>query len=410
MSDLLHFTPVRAVDLNSVQSPSARAYFYRSGTATAATVYADAAGTVPHPSPLIANAQGVFPAVFTTASYAIKVDVKNTAGVSLTGFPMDPVIKVPAGVTGATSVAFDPTLSVPYTNVQTALAAVGLSAKESEDLLAGGAKNFDGSVADYYSTHKYDIVGGVLRQDPADRTKWLFLNDTAHAPVGFDPDPAMLASDGTTPLHPRAAGNTLLLFFKNATDARRLDVNALGYYDRVVSCNAWTDETLTKDWGISVGAKVTRSGLVIYGSMHKSRHGRIYWDGTAWQASEDAYHPTGTVTTSYDSGTGVLTVNHEFLPGQILDLEEDTRGGLTPSPHDVKRYDVESAGTQFRVVFRDYVTGAVITGAPDTSMSFRWTKSYDGPVNFDGTFGWDVIPWDTGDAGNIWIFGAMRRS
>lgn len=280
------------------------------------------------------------------------------------------------------------------------------------------ATTMPAGVGDQFSSAKYDLIGGVLRQNSADRTQWNFLNDSAHIPVGFDPARPLLASDGTTNLAPRAAGQSLLFFFKQVTDQRQLNVALDGYYDRVVAVNAWADETLSKDWGISLGAKVTRSGLLVYGSMHKTRHGRIYWSGSQWVMDEDSWHPTDTVSVSWDSTGGVLTVTHGWLPGQNLRLDVDmratsgTEGGIVATPFLPVRGRIIS-DTQFTVRFlADGSVGPGFsprTGAPGTGMSFRWTKSYDGPVTFDGTNGWDSIPWDEGDTGNIWVHGFMRR-
>lgn len=283
--------------------------------------------------------------------------------------------------------------------------------------LVSRAYNVPSSLADAFTSAKYDVVAGVIRQNPADRTKWEFLNDSAHAPVGFDPDPAMLDSLGN-PIYPTAAGGSLLLFFKHTTDLRRINGADLGYYDRVVGVNAWTDETLAKDWGIQVGAKTTRSGMLIYGSMHKTRHGRVYYSGSTWVCDEDSTHPTDAVTATWDSGLGVLTVTHGWLPGQNLRLDVDFRStsgdedGLVSTPFIPVRGRIIS-DTQFTVRFlQEGGAGPGFgsrVGSAGTGMSFRWTKSYDGPVRFDGTLGWDIIPWDTGDTGNIWIGGTMRR-
>ena len=59
MSDLISFNPVRALDANGSPVPGAQAFFYTSGTTTPVTVFSDDAEQTPHPSPLLADAEGV---------------------------------------------------------------------------------------------------------------------------------------------------------------------------------------------------------------------------------------------------------------------------------------------------------------------------------------------------------------
>ena len=120
MSDLISFNPVRALDANGNPVAGARAFFYTSGTTTPVTVFSDAAEQTPHPSPLLAGAEGVFPPVFRSGQ-PIKVDVQTPGGESLNGFPLDPVLTVPASGAAASQVSFEPTENIPGTNVQAAI-------------------------------------------------------------------------------------------------------------------------------------------------------------------------------------------------------------------------------------------------------------------------------------------------
>ena len=120
MSDLISFNPVRALDANGNPVAGARAFFYTSGTTTPVTVFSDAAEQTPHPSPLLADAEGVFPPVFRSGQ-PIKVDVQTPGGESLNGFPLDPVLTVPASGAAASQVSFEPTEEIPGTNVQAAI-------------------------------------------------------------------------------------------------------------------------------------------------------------------------------------------------------------------------------------------------------------------------------------------------
>lgn len=118
MPDVLSFNPSRALDAAADGSPGAKAFFYDSGTTTLRTVYSDAACTVPHASPLVADATGSFAAVFSNAA-AIKVVVTDSAGVTLS--TIDPCIRVPATGAAASSISFTPTGALPFDNVQAAI-------------------------------------------------------------------------------------------------------------------------------------------------------------------------------------------------------------------------------------------------------------------------------------------------
>ena len=120
MSDLISFNPVRALNANGDPVAGAQAFFYTSGTTTPVTVFSDAAEQTPHPSPLLADAEGVFPPVFRSGQ-PLKVDVQTPGGDSLNGFPIDPVITVPASGSAAGQVSFAPTANIPSVNVQAAI-------------------------------------------------------------------------------------------------------------------------------------------------------------------------------------------------------------------------------------------------------------------------------------------------
>lgn len=291
------------------------------------------------------------------------------------------------------------------------LAQIGASTSLAEALVPN-ARGLKGGLSNPYSDAKFDFFTGVLRQNPSVRTKWFWMNDIAHVPVGFDPDPDMLSSTGN-PLYPNAAGGTLLAFYKRQTDARRIDdLSTAGWYNRVGAIAVVPDEILARDWGVSVGAKVTRTGIKIHGSMHKTRHGRIYWTGSAWDADSDGLHPTGVVSTSWDATNGILTVDHEWLPGYALTLVPDCRAGLVSTPFMPVFYEVNANGTQFKLRFAADGAGpgfGLRTGSPGSGMSFRWTKTYDGPLMFDGSLGFENLPWADGENGNLFVIGANER-
>lgn len=119
MSDQHDFSPVRALDENGLPVPGALAYFYIPGTTALRPVYADEAETILHPSPLVANSAGVFPAVW--SSQLLKCDVRTPAGVSLPGYPMQIAMRSFGGTSGAENVTFAPDADITATNVQDAI-------------------------------------------------------------------------------------------------------------------------------------------------------------------------------------------------------------------------------------------------------------------------------------------------
>lgn len=125
MADIVSPAPWRALDANGNPVAGAQARFFRQGTTTPLTVYSDEAGSTAHPVPLLADAGGIFPAVFDTSSFNVKVDVKHpVTGASLPGYPVD-FARMSSTSTGAAgTITFAPTADIPETNVQDAVARV----------------------------------------------------------------------------------------------------------------------------------------------------------------------------------------------------------------------------------------------------------------------------------------------
>ncbi|MGR3525057.1 MAG: hypothetical protein ACU0CT_03545 [Paracoccaceae bacterium] len=133
MSDIVDLSPNRPLDRDGITVPGALAYFYLSGTTTPQEVYTTAAGDVAHPIPLEADAEGVFPPIF--SAVALKCTVTDASGNVLPGYPVDPVAIITTG-SGAVQISFEPTADIPETNVQSAIERVQLNLVAP--LLAGG--------------------------------------------------------------------------------------------------------------------------------------------------------------------------------------------------------------------------------------------------------------------------------
>jgi hypothetical protein len=100
---ILFYPLIRAVDENGDPVPFARLYAFEAGTTTATTVFTDVEGEAPAEIPVVANASGQFPPLFSTAS--VKIDVRDSDDNSLPGFPVDSVALPNDGRDGSTSVA-----------------------------------------------------------------------------------------------------------------------------------------------------------------------------------------------------------------------------------------------------------------------------------------------------------------
>lgn len=152
-----------ARDANGSPVASAQAYFYRQGTTTPLTVYADAAGSSAHPSPLVAGGNGIFAPWFNTSDYNVKIDVKHpTTGASLPGYPIDYALLVSIATGQASGITFSPTDDIAATNVQAAIEAVQanwVAAKTGADdgLVSGTAGTAD---AHAKWNADGDVVGG----------------------------------------------------------------------------------------------------------------------------------------------------------------------------------------------------------------------------------------------------------
>lgn len=79
----------RAIDSNGLAMSGATLTFYATGTSTLQSVYTTSALTVTHANPVVADAGGLFPAIFLDPSETYRVILKSALGVTVADF--DPV-------------------------------------------------------------------------------------------------------------------------------------------------------------------------------------------------------------------------------------------------------------------------------------------------------------------------------
>jgi len=121
MANQLNHNPIRAVDGNGNPVSGALARFYNVNTVTEQTVYSDSALSAVHAQPLVADSSGVFPQVFTAGAVQTKVNVTDSSGVTLPGFPLDPANSIPLSTSGASAISFSPPPWSSSTTVQDAI-------------------------------------------------------------------------------------------------------------------------------------------------------------------------------------------------------------------------------------------------------------------------------------------------
>ncbi len=196
MADNVLFTPLRALDSNSDPIASARAYFFRTGTSTAATVYQDQSATTPHDSPVLADSNGVFPPVYSDGSYVLRCIIRDTDEVEISD--IDPIWTTPLTSGAASSITFTPTTDIDEDNVQDAIEKVQANWKEAksgsdDELISGTAGTADNLAAWNEDGDAVDSGYAAIDEDDmsSDSDTKLPTQQSVKAYVDAKPEPAM---------------------------------------------------------------------------------------------------------------------------------------------------------------------------------------------------------------------------
>jgi hypothetical protein len=235
------------------------------------------------------------------------------------------------------------------------------------------AAHFNIPSAPELANKKIEIVAGVIRQDATDRTKWNYINDGNHVPVGVSGDYATaLASDIT--------------------------INFGKTYSRVISFIAGVDEFLANAYQAVVGCSVGLSLAELKMSARIDADATIRYDGSNWVYT----NTTGAALVTGVSGAGAnITITHSFCPGNSAMLVPFTNGGaVVPYIPVLKGLSATTA----EINFINPTTGAFVS-VHDTKMCCRFIKISNEGLKLDGTSSYNLIPLDTG---NIWFFGIFE--
>jgi len=229
MSDLLDFSPPGQTTFTL---SAARARFYDAGTTTPRTVYTDQSETVPHPSPLIADASGRWPQAFVSGG---PVKVVVTQADESTGYTLDPCEKVAAAGAGASSISFAPTVDLPFTNVQAAIEGAAASAASGFAPFGLGVTGSVSLIADLNATN---TASGQYRFD---------ATTTGTYPTGV-----AAADTGAVRIERETAGSAWMILYHDTTDRV--------FYRRMTSSTwgAWR-ENIIADIGATQGDVLFRS-------------------------------------------------------------------------------------------------------------------------------------------------------
>lgn len=289
MADLLVFGQNRAFNTNSAASPGAKAFFYVSGTTTLKPVYADEAATIQHPSPLVADAEGVFPPIY--ANGTAKVLVTDADDVPLTGFPIDPAVMVSPGGTAAASITFNATEEIPETDVQAAIERV------QENLVAPLADlglGVTGNATVIANINATDTASGFYR-----------FNSTT---TGTFPGGVVASDNGIVALWRETSGEAQM-----AIMTRTLQ----GMYRRTLTGSSWGA------WAYMPSSNdndVPRGSRVIPGSANLNSYTTpgFYHQSTNANAANGSNYPVpraGALTvvkTGVNAGTGVAQIYNQY--------------------------------------------------------------------------------------------------
>jgi len=303
---------------------------------------------------------------------------------------------------------------------------------------------------------KYNVIAATVRRDTAINPNWQIISDSAHIPVNFTgvvggteleldylgskigtlivaPDERAAAcgvtvggSVGATQAFVRAgvpcsftidlATNTITpdsRFF----GASRFSVSVAGSGLITIThpqlqtnlkaiVQAYTDSS-SAELRIPFDVRTPSSGLTTLFLLRRMA-GRINYTGSVWGTSNSPFNSL--ITSTYDTGTGILTVTHPTINGNVQPVVTAYGNAAV----DYVPLVLASTGTGFQVKFRKLSDGSIPVGTP-TDMGFYFDRGFTaldqtpaGKLHVHiGHVQIDMSQWDFA-LSNLWISGLME--
>jgi len=225
------------------------------------------------------------------------------------------------------------------------------------------------------------IVAGTVRQDDTDRTKWYFINDASHEPVGV------------SGAYATASGGTITLNYDTT-------------YSEVISMVVAPDETFANQMNISCGGSVGLSRVLISASSAFTGAFTLEWTGSAWSFISGTAQLLDPTFVSYNAGT--LTLSHDYCRGAAITVAPWSDGGEVVNPYIPL---IKTVGQdQVAIQWIDTTTGNIVTDAtPSPRMKALITKTNSQGLFLDGTNNATDINGIDMDLGNFWFYGIFKK-
>lgn len=373
MADLLDFAPVRVFTSNAAPGAGYIARFYQSGTTTPVTVYSDLALNTAWGSSVTADAEGVFPAVF-SAGGAIKATIETPDGAVVA--TIDPVQSVASGAAAAETVTFTPTVDLPFTNVQDAIEGAAASAASGFTPFGLGVTGSVELLADLDATN---IATGQYRFDGTT--------------TGTFPTGVAAADTGAVEVVRETSGSAWMRLYHDTTDrlfTRRMNASTWG---------AWREE-ITANIGATEGDIIYRTSTA-WTRLAKGTASQILAMNSGATAPEWITNPTpikawvnfngipqaGTYSRSGNTVTVTMT-GHGMSTGMVANLDF-TSGSATDGSYAVTVTGVDtftiqdpaSGTTSGNVTLNNYIRSSFNVTSVTDSGTGRYTVNITSAIS-----------------------------
>jgi hypothetical protein len=263
MADQLAFLPERVLTAAAMPGAGYKVSFYQSGTMAPVTVYTSPDLSTEHVQPLVCDATGVFPQVF-SAGGAIKAVVQKPD--NSTFYTVDPVLRVSTSASGAVEVTFAATVDLPFTNVQDAIVGAAASAASGFTPFGLGVTGTNALIANLDTT---GTASGAYRFDATT--------------VGVFPTGVVASDTGTVQIWRENAGDAVMWLQSGAADrgfTRRLAGSTWG---------AWR-EIITLPQGSARGDLIRRGATNFERLTPVSQGQTLFFDGTDTVLGREEYY------------------------------------------------------------------------------------------------------------------------